>query len=200
MKIKKIALDLDDVLNDFTMPALQIVGCEVSGPRDYNSYNLDWGFNIIKAANSLHKTRSFTNEEFWDCFSVEDWASFPESEEFHAILDMSIKLVGENILILTSPICGRDVSISATSKCLEGKYLWIRKHLPNFLHRSFSFSPAKHFYATPSTLLIDDSGENVRNFKRAGGQAILFPRPWNNVHGADPLNHVKRGIHRILSE
>ena len=188
--IRKIVIDLDDVLNDFSITALGIVGCEVEGPRDFDSWNPDWGFDIIAAANNLHKTITFKKKSFWNLFTAKNWANMPKSEEFHAILDMSMKLVGTNILILTSPICGPDVSITATTNCLKGKYRWIKKHLPTFLHQSFSLSPAKHFCASPDTLLIDDSDENVEKFRRFGGNAILFPRPWNKNHSFNPLPHV----------
>ncbi|KKK51347.1 hypothetical protein LCGC14_3115840, partial [marine sediment metagenome] len=57
MKIKKIVLDLDDVLNDFSMSALKLVGCEVKSSRDFDAFDPAWGYDIIKAANGLIGTK-----------------------------------------------------------------------------------------------------------------------------------------------
>ena len=187
MKIKKIVIDVDDVCNDFTLTALKLIGCGViKHSRDFSAYNTDWKFDILKAANALHPNKTFTLTSFWDHFESNDWADMPESEEFRPLLVMARKAVGKkNILISTSPICGKDISCKATTECMTGKYIWIREQ------RSFSIGPAKHFAADSETLLIDDCCENVKDFRRAGGKAILMPRPWNIAYCEDPLLFIQ---------
>ena len=97
MKIKTIFLDLDDVLNRFTMYALEHVGCDVNA-YDESSYKPEWGFDIVKAANALSLNRNelspgavvaclhpidifFSPEIFWSRIGREVWAYTPVSEE-----------------------------------------------------------------------------------------------------------------------
>jgi len=77
----RIFLDLDDVLNRFTMPALAHVGCYVNA-ESFDDFNPAWGFDIIKAANELHPCALFTLASFWSIFTRKDWAHFPVSDEF----------------------------------------------------------------------------------------------------------------------
>ncbi len=206
MKINKILIDLDDTLNDFTMDALRYIGCPVNGPRDFGAFDPDWKFDIVKAANCLMpfltEGEKFTLTNFWNQFNWEFWANLQKSEEFVLILDSSIEAVGpDKVLICTTPICGPEINIWATTECLKGKYVWIENNLPEYLHRSFSMTPQKHFCATPETLLIDDSRKNVDDFRAAGGHAILVPRPWNSVHRwwmENSLLHVEGQLKRFF--
>lgn len=199
MKIKKVILDLDDTCNDFTMTALKHVNCKVEGPRDFSVYNPKWRFNIIKAVNILHPTNVFTKRYFWDLFDEYFWSSLPKSKEFDVILHIALNIASkEGVLILTSPICGPDISERATEKCLIGKHRWIKSHFPPFLHQSFSMSPAKHFCATPDAVLIDDCDENVEDFQKAGGEAVLMPRPWNKAHSQDPIPYITTKLMDII--
>jgi hypothetical protein len=52
--------------------------------------------------------------------------------------------------------------------------------------------PRKHFACRPTTLLVDDGDHNVREWRAAGGPAILVPRPWNTNHDLadDPMMYV----------
>ncbi|KKM24784.1 hypothetical protein LCGC14_1601580, partial [marine sediment metagenome] len=104
MPIKEIFLDLDDVLNKFTMQALMEVGCVVNRSDPMSSFDPAWKFNIIKAANELNPCRIFIAKRFWRSFSKFFWASLPRSDEFDFLLEKSIELVGkDNITILSSP-------------------------------------------------------------------------------------------------
>jgi hypothetical protein len=200
MKISRFILDMDDVCNDFTLPALMHVGCSsIKGPRDFGAYNPKWGYNILRAANELNQEIVFMLRNFWNSFTSDVWASMPESEEFNFVLETALNMVGEEgILIATAPICDPKISIEATEGCLAGKYQWITEHFPPFLHRSFSMTPMKHFCATPESLLLDDCDENVEKFRAAGGQAILMPRPWNKANGKDPIQYIATELQKVL--
>ena len=103
----------------------------------------------------------------------------------------------EKILILTSPICGLNIPREATINCLAGKFDWIKENLSQYFLRQFSMSPVKDFCAMENSLLIDDSDENVNKFERAGGQAILMPRPWNSAHGHNPIPYIETKLRKI---
>jgi len=180
MKPTTIFLDLDDVLNTFTLSALKEVGCPI-GDFDYNKYNPEWGFDIVSAANDLHPNCEFTTEEFWGLLDENFWATVPQSYECGWLIDLCATLVGhENVCILTAD------PEKVGSKVASAKVEWIHTFLPKWLREQRLIGTPKWFCARPDALLIDDTDRNTDAFCRAGGQAILFPRPWNSLHSYAP--------------
>ncbi len=183
MRINEIFIDLDDTLNKFTMHALRYVGCFINWKNPLSNYNPAWGFDIIKAANTLHPHRKFTPKQFWESFSRYFWANLPRSDEFDFLLEKSIELVGkDNICILSCPM--------DDPACVAGKLKWIQEFCPSWMHRQYLLGPEKFRCAKPGALLIDDSDENVEKFFIKGGQTILVPRPWNSRHKEDTMKHL----------
>jgi len=184
-RITKIFLDLDDVLNDFTLSALEHVGCKV-GPRDFHLYDPEWGFDIVRAANSLlfpTKFR-FSAYTFWQMLDRTFWETVPMSKEADWLLNVCEALVGrKNVCILTAPTLETYVP-SAKAK-------WIYDNLPTWLHKQFLIGPCKYMCASSEALLIDDSDANVQAFRRAGGKALLYPRPWNSLHDLHPVQYIQ---------
>ena len=184
MRIKRILLDLDDVCNTFTISALMHVGCSI--PSVYP----DVGYDIIAACNLLHPTKTWTAREFWEAIPRCLWAETPLSKEYFFILSSAAKLVGtENIFIATSPTKDPD--------CLAGKLEWIHDNMPSYLHRQYIITPRKWLCANEYTLLIDDSDENVKQFKQAGGQAVLVPRPWNALRNVNTIDYLKERLKEV---
>ena len=173
--IKRIFLDLDDVLNVLTPYLLYRAGCDI-GPTDYESYPGDkCGYDITEAANMLHAVRMypFTNESFWRSVSRMTWATCPKSKEFELLLMLSCDAVGEGIYVLTKAV--------DTDSCLAGKKDWMDSNLPGWLRRKYIMvgENCKHLLANSESLLIDDFDDNVNAFRKSGGLAITMPRPWN---------------------
>lgn len=182
--INRIFLDLDDVLCDFTLSALQHVGCPV-GPRDFDKYDPKWQFDIIAAANALHDNgRIFTPDEFWRSLPRSFWAGVQPSGICYWLIGACVGLVErDNVFILTCPTRYPD--------CIAGKLEWIQRFLPSWLHQQFLIGKPKFLCASPESLLIDDSDENVYIFRKRGGHAILVPRPWNTNHS---YSHITKEI------
>lgn len=67
----------------------------------------------------------------------------------------------------------------------KGKVSWVNAHLdmPVVLTRD------KWLLAKPGTVLIDDTEEQVNQFREAGGGAVLFPQPWNQAWSPDYINN-----------
>jgi len=67
-----------------------------------------------------------------------------------------------------------------TTKIADIKLSWLINHnlleTPNVI-----FTENKHLFANPHTILIDDYEGNVDKFRENGGEAILFPQPWNRL-------------------
>lgn len=171
MRIEQIHIDLDDVLNRCTMAALSHVGCPVD-IYDESTFDPEWGWDIVRAANVLHPSRKFTKESFWMHMDSRFWTNIPKSSECDELIDKCAKAVGrENVCILTTPI--------SDPYCLAGKLEWIHKFTPPWMHRQYMMGVKKELCAKPGSLLIDDRDLNVDRFREAGGSAILMPRPWN---------------------
>lgn len=175
MRIKKIFLDLDDVLNYCTCAALKYVGCPGVEPTDVQLFNPKWGFNIVTAANWFHPLKTFNRYTFWNAVKRDFWADMEKTPWCDTLLDTCAKMVGrDNVRILTCPIDDPD--------CAAGKVEWIHRNMPKWMHRQYIITPCKEDCANDHSLLIDDSDKNVDDFRTAGGHAILFPRPWNRLH------------------
>lgn len=153
--------DLDGVLSDFVRGALKFHGRE-----DVHPSRVEWG---IEAQLGMRPA------EFWAPLGYGFWSSLEPYPDGMALLAAAEKLVSpERIALLTSP-CD-------TAGCVDGKRDWVARHLPAYTRRLFVGS-AKHLFAAPTKLLIDDNDENCRRFESAGGRTVQPPRPWN-VHRA----------------
>lgn len=174
--IKRIILDLDDVLNSCTMYILHVLGCGV-GPFDYHKYPIEVGYDMVGAWARLTGRPRVSLAMFWEWVARKHWEDMPVSDQFW-VIDIAADLVGrENVLIASSPTKSPD--------CLYGKYQWMDQHLPDWMHRQYEIGPRKHWLSQPDTLLIDDCDENCNKFRDPGGgfpggEAILLPRPWNS--------------------
>lgn len=164
------------------MTALQFLGCPVDS-HDDSTYNPEWGYNLVLAANSLNPKRLYTADDIWGKEITRTlWANVPKSAECDMLISFCESFVGrENMCILTTPTLDPESA--------AGKMEWIHEYMPEWLHRRFLIGACKEICATPATLLIDDSDANVNDFRKAGGQALLFPRPWNSAHGQGCLDH-----------
>lgn len=177
--IKTIFLDIDDVLNNFTLHALKWVGCKVP---EVNWFDPKWGRDIIRAANEYH-TEPITKQEFWESIPEECWATVPKTDYCDWLINECVNLVGEkNICLLTSP--------TLDPKCVSGKMIWIQEYMPKFLQRQYLIGPRKQFCAHKGALLIDDADENIEQFCEAGGLAWIVPKSWNKKHGYNIELHL----------
>ena len=67
-----------------------------------------------------------------------------------------------------------------------GKKMWFDKMLGRQF-RGITFTCSKDLMARPTRVLVDDAPENVASFLAAGGEACLFPSPWNGSPMPDDL-------------
>jgi 5'(3')-deoxyribonucleotidase len=184
MRIKRILLDLDDVLNQLTMYTLQHVGCDVD-PMENNHFPWEVGYDVVGACNLLHPVKNdWTVPEYWEAITRDVWATAPASPECDWLLQTCVELVGEDeVFIVTSPTKDPD--------CLAGKLEWIHRQLPSYMHRQYAITPRKYIAADSETLLIDDSYANIKAFSEHGGQTLLVPKPWNPLHGCRTASALK---------
>lgn len=172
-KINTLHCDMDGVLVNFAGPALERFGVYL----DFTYPNV--GYDIVKGCNILRHEEGLppiTPATFWDAFTEDFWADlpmYPGAQYFLSVLET----VGD-VYLTTTP--------TADPGCAAGKLRWIERHFPRF-RRKYVITPHKHTLARPDSLLIDDSSEACSAFAKAGGQTIMFPRPWNGYR--DLLTH-----------
>lgn len=162
-KIKHVFWDLDGVHVDFVGGVCQLLGrCPKTTVRDWpaGEYQLEHALCV--------STETITNAIGRGGL---DWWAHLDPHEWQLGLMSVIDQCGGTHSILTAP------AFSAVE--WQGKKLWAERYLPDL---TLHMSPQKQLLANPGTLLIDDSDQNVQAFWDAGGNAILFPQPWNENH------------------
>lgn len=180
MKINHIFIDLDGVLADLIGAACGIFG----------RYDLQHGHTAWPAGEySIAKVLNVTTDRLWAAVNrqgVEWWAHLEVLPHADALLAL-LNSTGLESSILTAP--------SVSDYEWTGKALWVARHSIGFRDR-LHMTPRKELLAGPDRLLIDDSDENCKRFREAGGQAIVYPQPWNTAHlyAGRPLPSVKRQL------
>lgn len=174
----KVFLDMDGVLTNF----FKGVCLKFEKEYDYHSlreYNFWNPWNITR-----EQVDAVCNSNFWANLE-------PMHDAFEIFDAVSNKFPDKDIYFLTAPM----PNIGSWS----GKVQWIRWHFNTFEKRLIITQAPKSLFAKSDTLLIDDNDENVAEFVAAGGQAILVPRPWNELHGwADiSLQIVKQSLDEL---
>lgn len=166
MKLETICLDMDGVLNEFVGPAVL-----AHGRADLADARL-WPKGIYMPEAVL----GVSSEEFWrpiDHLGADWWAELPPYWWLADLLQHAASLA-RDVMLLTKP--------HTTAECVAGKLRWVQRHCPKQL-RSLCMTADKWRLAKPRRLLIDDCEDNVRDWRNAGGVALLFPQPWNAGHG-----------------
>ena len=185
--IETILLDIDGVSNTFHKHVFTSLGLPY---MDDTRYPVECGWDIVSAANHLAGYERFTPADFWRSITREMWATTPVSPEFEFILAWAEIQVGrDHIYFLTSPTLDAD--------SVAGKLEWIQHFAPKWMQRQYLIGPCKHLCAKPGALLIDDSNNKVAAFEEHGGMAILVPRPWNSLHGCDPIAYLSEQFKRF---
>lgn len=164
----KIMLDCDGVITDFVGGCEKLFGkIEIWPPGEYN----------------IAKVFGMPKNKFWKPINDAFIFGLKYTKEFADIMQV---LDGYDITILTAPVWNG----------IHGRHMWIHKYLPEFFRQhKYLIGPDKAACAYDGSILIDDSDKNCHDFIKAGGQAILFPRPWNSNHDIiDPIDYLKMRI------
>jgi hypothetical protein len=156
------AVDMDGVLADFVTGSFRLHG------RSVNMKDVRWGFMEKMGFSGID------DPKFWAPMGREFWAGLTPTEEGDELLKGIEAIFGaHNVCLLSSPV--------DTDGCRDGKIDWVRKHLPQYEKRTFLGS-AKHLFAAPSKVLVDDYDGNLDKWRLYGGNAVQVPRPWNSGH------------------
>jgi len=149
--LKRIYVDMDGVLCDFLKRFHEIYGVEPE--RDYPSKN---------AAKEVYK------KQFKEFIKDKNFETLDPMPDYDLAMDFLCSVENEyEIQLLTScakPKYMDDISLQ--------KHIWLKKH---DIHWPVIIVPGKklkQYYATPVSLLIDDTLSNVIQWRDRGGPAI----------------------------
>lgn len=177
--IDVVYLDMDGVLCDFVSAT-----CRVHSVNPKDAYE-DWPKGVYE----LEKVFGLTIQEFWSKIDNEGtwfWENLSCYPWMREMVHVASRVTKSDPILLTSP------SLSVGS--VTGKLLWIKRRFGDF-HQHYAITPKKRLLARPGALLIDDCEKNINEWKDAGGQAILFPQPWNR--GIGTFDDVIRSLKSI---
>lgn len=141
----KLYVDMDGVLVNFNGGVKKIFKSDKKCSEIINDYGIKEFWQEINKIN-----------DFWENLE-------PLHDDIEQIWK-SLQNKIPHIAILSSP--------SRHPNCIPGKSKWLDKHIgQNHLRL---FTPEKHKYACPNSILIDDMEKNITNWESAGGVGILF--------------------------
>lgn len=172
-------IDLDGVVADFFTDAVD-VACRYWGasfrrggdPAAMEKLDPQIKRNWPPGEWDIAHVLGLTISEFWE--AINDQANFWESLNKYEWADSIIAAVvslGMEPHFLSSP--------SRSPASHSGKREWVSEHFSGI---PLTLTNHKHLLAGPDRLLIDDGDKNFKRFGDAGGNAFLFPRPWNANH------------------
>ena len=158
-----IFCDLDGVLVDLLGQMSKDLNINISKLPDNEIYNI------------IHNYFENKSEKFL----VKYWSELPQRKNCQTLWNAIKKY---HPIILTATMANKHIAI--------GKQKWCMKNLDN-INKSQIFpvehSKDKQLYAAKNTILIDDLEKNIKQFKNAGGKAILFK---NNKQTIEELNKI----------
>jgi 5'(3')-deoxyribonucleotidase len=154
-----IYLDMDGVVSDDHLAFLTALG----RPELVDNYP-EGVFDIHKVAgvtaNQMWKAVGQGGRRVWSKMREYPWASQ---------LYTSLKSI-DDVVFLSAP--------SRDPECVAGKLEWLQRFTGRRDFTGFVFTSRKELLASPGAVLIDDKPKNCEEFKKAGGEAILFPARW----------------------
>lgn len=166
---RKIFIDLDGVIVDFVVPTMQWWNANIDSEAQYPE---GCGWNVLKATNLFRAEQGLPILDaptFWDGLDYGFWRNlplYPLAKEFVGIMETH-----GDVYFATSP--------TLSSACVAGKFDHIKEDFPH-LSRRLIITADKSVLAGPRCTLIDDRDRNCETFVKAGGEAVLVPRPWND--------------------
>jgi len=191
--IKRIILDMDDVLNKF----YHAFWAHYELDLQTQPYLPEFGWDMLGMVNHYRRLdgeREFTLVELWDTIPPEFWSSVPKADHCDDLIQLAVDHVGEDeVYLATSP--------TKCSGSMGAKHQWIVDNLPSFLHRKFFITPRKWLLGKPGVVLIDDCQANIDKIQDEDGDGITFPALWNpqHRHYDDPMRYVDMQL-RIIEK
>lgn len=164
----RFLIDMDGVLVDFVTTFFDTT----VGVEERKRLFANWSpglYNLHEVAPQIPKT-------IWNTLTATFWSGLKPTFDMYPFLKEFIKTLDpakDSIELFTTV---------TNKRAMEGKKLWAEAYCPGTPIIFTDIGGGKSHEATNDTLLIDDYDKHIREFRLAGGQGILVPRPWNFLH------------------
>lgn len=210
-KIPHLMLDMDGVIANFHAEAIRahlrqgpVTVCHGTFHNPEDAYELASN-DRWPIGQSLMKYLGVEDlDAFWKPINSDPlfWRGIPPYVWWRDLIKICDYYTDE-LIICTSP--------SSHHHSWAGKALWLQQRslhdYPTIMMNHASNggprgkSVGKWLYAGPGRVLIDDWQKQTDPFIKVGGQAILFPQPWNSNHPnmSDPVGYVRDQL-QLLTE
>jgi len=191
--MKRLFVDVDGIVADFVEASFRMFGLN----NPYTPYDkirdeqMSW--ELLD-----YFPKMISQKLFWDLCGYKFWSTLPKHDEADSIMQIAGSYFRDNMCFMTAPC--------PTHGCVDGKKDWCNKHyphLPLFISLRTQDGPVpKFFCAGDGNILIDDNTKNCQRWRDAGGEAFLYPRPWNTNHMFAPaaLRQLEVFLERVANE
>lgn len=163
-------LDMDGVIANFIGGLIRSHKWPIEH-RDFDSWN-------------YHRELGVTDEEMWKPTREPGWWERLDPYPWAGKLIDELDDKGEVIFCSSPSLC---------DSCPSQKVTWLRNHgFMSLNSNDYQMGPRKELNALSGAVLIDDSDSNVDKYRKAGGEAVLFPQPWNEnrKHMSEPVSYT----------
>jgi len=179
MRTKSILLDMDGVVADWHLQCAKSHGVSLDELKE----------TFKERPFSLRKALGMGTERIWEPISAAGpswWADIPETPWARRLWNGCRSIAPTYFLTMPS------VHPPNVGDSMAGKFMWLQKFTGNEAFNAYLMGPPKCLCANRHTVLIDDSDDNVREFRKAGGMAVLLPSCANSMHthDGDPCDFV----------
>lgn len=170
-----ILLDMDGVIADFFQHTMDIYRLSLNDYKAPKPWSYDIGAWIEEMLELTSRNNAWLPNSWFELAIATQareknfWLEMPKYPWTDELISL-LAGYGE-IYITTKPMHHPE--------CLAQKKMWLDRHFPEL---KFIMTGHKHLLAQNHHILIDDHQETVENFIKHGGQAVLFPQPWNSNH------------------
>jgi 5'(3')-deoxyribonucleotidase len=152
-----IVLDLDGVVFDFVTPAYAAHGRSpgLNEPNNWDFFE-EWGL---------------TADEFWKPINEQGpgwWRSLNTYPWVPTLLETINE--ADDFIVATASSHNPD-SVLGKMQAIQDIF--------GHKFKGYFVTPQKWLLAKPGYILIDDNDDNCEKFYDHGGEAVLFPQPWN---------------------
>ena len=179
----RIFLDLDGIIAYWEKAAAKTCGI------DYKDQEIR---DAIKNGKRL-ETYVGGDEKMWPMIDKDGekwWVDLEKLPWSDDLIDL-LKKESKELSFLSSP--------SKNPICYSGKAKWIIKHYPD-MSKDVFLGCKKERVANPNVLLIDDTEKKVKQFRKYGGHAFLWPCPLSIIDGDIKVEDVFKDLKDYIKE
>lgn len=179
-----ILMDMDGVMVDFVGGAARLFD------RDVEELMESWPAGQFDICPVLGVSAT----QFWSRIdrAGEEWWAYLEDYPWTRDLIEMMSVHDGGFVISTSP--------SRSCHSSSGKVRWLQSRFGGSF-RGYMLGEHKHLMAKPGAILVDDNEVSVLKFREHGGEAVLFPQPWNSLgRVVDPLGYLAGELDRLTGK